>query len=68
MWLLLSRRFRRFILLSVAIPLAPRAIRAVRRQVERHTGPTSVTRWLIRGEVMAEGLGKRPAASRRRRN
>ena len=59
MWLLLSRRLRRFILLSVAIPFAAKGIRALRLQVERRTGPTRTTRWLGHGEALAQGLGGR---------
>ena len=65
MWLLLSRRARRFLLLSVAIPLAPRAIRAIRLQVEQRSGPTRATRWLGHAEALIEGLaGSRPRQGR----
>ena len=58
MWVLLSRTARRFLLLSVAIPLAPKVIRAIRGQVEQRGGPTWATRWLSHGEALIEGFGK----------
>jgi hypothetical protein len=64
MWLLLSKRFRRFLLLSIAIPLASMAIRAIRTRVERRTGPTRATGWLSYLETVVRQGGPigRPGA------
>lgn len=67
MWVFLSKRLRRFLLVSVAIPLAPRAIRAIRLQVERRTGPTRATHWFGQAETLAHSLETRiPRRTRRR--
>ncbi len=66
MWLLLSKRFRRFLMLSVAIPVAVRTIRAIRVRVERRSGPTRATGWLGHVEALAQRLDSRTPSRTRR--
>ncbi len=44
MWAFLSRRFRRWVLLAVAVPLLGRALERAGGAIEERRGETSVTR------------------------
>ncbi|CAN5242052.1 hypothetical protein BH20ACT9_BH20ACT9_11070 [soil metagenome] len=56
MWAFLSRRFRRWVLLAVAMPLLGRALERAGGAIEERRGETSVTRGM-RG--VGHRLGRR---------
>ncbi len=59
MWMFISNRFRQWLLMAVAVPLALWVVRLIRRRLEARSGPTRLTRAM--GGV--ESLGRRPAKS-----
>ena len=59
MWLFLTRRLRRWLILAVLLPIMSVLVRTIRSALERRTGSTRLTRALLR----LERLGRR----RRRR-
>lgn len=61
MWVFFTARLRQWLILAVAVPVATVLVRTIRRQIEKRTGQTRLTRGL--GHV--ENLGSR--ARRRRR-
>jgi hypothetical protein len=61
MWVLLSRRLRTWVLISVALPLIGALARAVAERIEqRHGGPTRTTRALHQAGDLAgrRGVGR----------
>ena len=62
MWLFLTRRLRMWLILTVLVPLASGLLRRIGVALERRTGPTAVSRALLKvGE-----LGDRARARTRR--
>jgi hypothetical protein len=61
MWLFLTRRLRLWLILTVVVPVATGLLRAIGRRLERRTGPSSVSRALLR----AGDLGDRARAGLR---
>jgi hypothetical protein len=61
MWLFLTRRLRMWLILSVAVPLTTGLLRRVGQRLERRTGPTRVSRALLK----AGDLGDRARSSLR---
>ncbi len=62
MWLLLTRRLRMWLILGVVVPLTSGILRRLGRRLERRSGPSRVSRTLIRaGELgdRARTLGRR---------
>jgi hypothetical protein len=52
MWLVLTRRLRMWLVLTVLVPLAARLSRRLGEALERRTGPTAVSGALLRaGDV-----------------
>jgi hypothetical protein len=67
MWLFLTRRLRMWLILTVLVPLGTGLLRRVGRTLERRTGPTGVSRALLRAGDLGERAratlrGRRPAA------
>ena len=58
MWLLLTRRLRMWLILTVVVPLTTGLLRRIGRRLERRTGPSPVSRALLR----AGDLGDRARA------
>jgi hypothetical protein len=48
MWLFLSRRLRMWLILTVLVPFATGVLRKLGRRLERRSGPTAVSRTLLR--------------------
>lgn len=63
MWLFLSRRLRAWLILTVLVPLTTGLLRRVGRTLERRSGPSGVSRALLR----AGDLGDRARATLRGR-
>ncbi len=63
MWLFLSRRLRTWLILTVLVPLTTGLLRRVGRTLERRSGPSGVSRALLR----AGDLGDRARATLRGR-
>ncbi len=63
MWLFLSRRLRTWLVLTVLVPLTTSLLRRVGRTMERRSGPSGVSRALLR----AGDLGDRARATLRGR-
>lgn len=61
MWVFLSGRLRRWLLLAVAVPLATVLVRTLRTQIEKRSGSTRLTR----GLAHVERLGQRTGGRRR---
>jgi hypothetical protein len=61
MWLFFTRRLRMWLILTVLVPLATGLLRTIGRQLERRTGPSAVSRALLR----AEDLGDRARSTLR---
>jgi hypothetical protein len=61
MWLFLTRRLRLWLILTVVVPVATGLLHAIGRRLERRTGPSSVSRALLR----AGDLGDRARAGLR---
>jgi hypothetical protein len=61
MWLFLTRRLRMWLILTVLVPFATGVLRTVGRRRERRTGPTQVSRALLK----AGDLGDRARATLR---
>jgi hypothetical protein len=61
MWLFLTRRLRMWLILTVLVPFATGVLRTVGRRLERRTGPTAVSRALLK----AGDLGDRARATLR---
>ena len=55
MWVFLTARFRRWLILAVAVPLATTAVHLIRVALEKRSGATRLTRVLGR----VEDLGQR---------
>jgi hypothetical protein len=65
MWLFFSRRLRMWLILSVVVPITTGLLRRVGRSLERRTGPSTVSRALLKaGDV---GDRARAALGGRRR-
>ncbi len=61
MWLFLTARLRTWLVLTVLVPLATGLLRRLGRALERRTGPSAVSRGLLR----AGDLGDRARATLR---
>ncbi len=55
MWMFITNRFRQWLLLAVAVPLALWILSLIRRRLEARSGSTRLTRAMARGE----SLGRR---------
>ncbi|GAB3682424.1 hypothetical protein [Angustibacter aerolatus] len=62
MWVFLSGRLRQWALFAVVVPAVLGALRVVRRQIERRSGPNGLTRGLARVDDLA---GRVPGVRRR---
>ena len=67
MWFFLMRRFRTWLLLTFAVPLATGLLRRVGRVLERRTGSTQVTRALYRAGDLGDRARATLRGGRRRR-
>lgn len=54
MWLFLTARLRQWLFLAVLIPTATIAVRLLRTQLEKKSGPTRMTRSLLRLEQLGQ--------------
>ncbi len=61
MWVFFTARLRRWLILAVAVPVATLLVRTLRKQIEKRSGQTRLTRGLAR----AEQLGRRRGRKRR---
>jgi hypothetical protein len=69
MWLLLTGGVRRWLLLTVAVPLAGRLARGVAGALERHQGPNPVSKAMVKAADVtdrAHRKGSGPSPRRRR--
>jgi hypothetical protein len=55
MWVFLSGRLRSWLILAVAVPAGTLAVRTVRKQIEKRSGSTRLTRSLSRVERLGQG-------------
>jgi hypothetical protein len=63
MWLFFSRRLRMWLVLTVVVPITTGLLRRVGLSLERRSGPT----WLSRALLRAGDLGERARPRGRRR-
>ena len=61
MWLFFTRRLRMWLILTVLVPFATGVLRKVGRGLERRSGPTTISRALLK----AGDLGDRARATLR---
>ena len=67
MWLLLTRRFRLWLILTVLAPLATGVLRRLGLAVQRRGGPPAVSDALIRAGALGDRARQRLRGGRRRR-
>jgi hypothetical protein len=67
MWLLLTRRLRMWLVLSVVVPLTSGVLRRAGRALERRTGSTPLTRTLYRAGELGDRARTALRGGRRRR-
>jgi Mg-chelatase subunit ChlD len=67
MWLLLTRRLRMWLVLSVVVPLTSGVLRRAGRALERRTGSTPLTRALYRAGELGDRARTALRGGRRRR-
>ena len=67
MWLLLTRRFRLWLILTVLAPLATGVLRRVGLAVQRRGGPPAVSGALLRAGELGDRARQRLRGGRRRR-
>ncbi|MGY1624433.1 hypothetical protein ACI789_19710 [Geodermatophilus sp. SYSU D00965] len=67
MWLLLTRRFRMWLVLTVVVPLTSGLLRRAGRALERRTGSTPLTRGLHRAGDLGDRARTTLRGGRRRR-
>ncbi len=67
MWLLLTRRFRLWLLLTVLAPLATGLLRRVGEAVQRRGGPPAVSNALLKAGHLGDRARATLSGSRRRR-
>lgn len=63
MWVFFTARLRQWLILAVAVPAATLLVRTVRRQIEKRSGETRLTR----GLSQVEQIGGRTRRSGRKR-
>jgi hypothetical protein len=68
MWLFLTRRLRMWLILTVVVPLATGLLRRLGRVLERRTGPSRVSRALLRAGDLGERARATLRGGRRRRD
>jgi hypothetical protein len=68
MWLFLTRRLRMWLILTVVVPLATGLLRRLGRTRERRTGPSRVSRALLRAGDLGERARDTLRGGRRRRD
>jgi hypothetical protein len=61
MWLFFTRRLRMWLILTVLLPLTTGVLRRIGRRLERHSGPSGVSRALLK----AGDLGDRARSTLR---
>jgi hypothetical protein len=66
MWLFLTRRLRMWLILTVAVPLATALLRRLGRGLERRTGPSRVSRALLRAGDLGDRARSTLRGGRRR--
>lgn len=59
MWVFLTARLRQWLFFAVAIPLFAVLLGALRRLIERRSGPNGLTRLLARGEQLGRRKKRR---------
>jgi hypothetical protein len=52
MWVFITARLRQWLFFAVAIPLLTVVVHALRRLIERRSGPNRLTRLMARGEEL----------------
>lgn len=62
MWVFFTARLRRWLVLAVAVPVGTLLVRTVRRQIEKRSGETRLTR----GLSSVEQIGQRSRRRKRR--
>ena len=67
MWLLLTRRFRLWLLLTVLAPLATGLLRRAGTALERRRGPSGVSDALLKAGELGDRARSRLRGGRRRR-
>jgi hypothetical protein len=66
MWLFLTRRLRMWLILTVVVPLASGLLRRVGRTLERRTGPSTVSRALLKAGDLGDRARSTLRGGRRR--
>jgi hypothetical protein len=66
MWVLLTRRIRMWLLLTIALPLARRVIHRLAEDAGRRDGSARRTRVLRRADSALTAVSRRPPARARR--
>ena len=68
MWLFLTRRFRMWVILTVLAPLATKLLRGLGQALERRSGPSSISKGLLKagdvGDRARVRLGGKPRRGR----
>lgn len=59
MWVLLSATVRRWVILTVALPLAAKVLAVLAKRLERRNGPTRLTRGVRRAGSLASARRRR---------
>jgi hypothetical protein len=67
MWLFLTRRLRMWVVLTVLAPLATKVLRKLGEALERRTGPSAVSRGLLKAGDLGERARVMLGGKRRRR-
>jgi hypothetical protein len=67
MWLLLTRRFRLWLILTVLAPLATGVLRRAGEALERRRGPSVVSDSLLKAGELGDRVRGRFSGGRRRR-
>ena len=67
MWLLLTRRFRLWLILTVLAPLATGVLRRAGEALQRRRGPSALSTTLLRAGELGDSVRQRLRGGRRRR-
>jgi hypothetical protein len=66
MWLFFTRRLRMWLILTVVVPLTTGLLRRIGRRLERRSGPSSVSRALLRAGDLGDRARNTLRGGRRR--
>ncbi|MCZ2815325.1 hypothetical protein [Modestobacter sp. VKM Ac-2984] len=66
MWLFLTRRLRMWVILTVVAPLATKVLRALGQTLEKRTGPSAISKGLLKAGDLGERARVKLGGKRRR--